>query len=318
MSHVPERVVEGEVLRGFYLRQVRRVLAAFPRESALILQYEHCCLDYDGQLDRTWEFLGLEPAFRPPSTAAQHAAARARSARLPRRTARGKRLAQAYAEDAARLAEIAPEIDLSLVAQRGRPAAARQTGDALIGRRAQPTVGRPRSRGALGRPAPHRERERDPEQHHEAPDEERPAVGVARLLAADGLPRLARPYGARQMRRCASPARCSSIVPVNTATKSAIPIANPTWRDMFTIPDPSPISCPRIDPIEPIVTAGNAAHADAEQRQSPRRAPEGRLRGQSREGEQGRRHHEQRRDGECARRRPGRRAGPRAETRPSP
>ena len=60
------------------------------------------------------------------------------------------------------------------------------------------------------------------------------------------------------MRRCASLASLS-IVPVNTATNSAIPIANPTWRDMFTIPEPSPTSWPRIDPIEPIVTAGNAA-----------------------------------------------------------
>ena len=68
-SHLPERVVEGEVSRGFYLRQVRRVLDAFPRESVLILQYERCCLDYEGQLDRTWEFLGVEPGFRPPSSA---------------------------------------------------------------------------------------------------------------------------------------------------------------------------------------------------------------------------------------------------------
>ena len=111
-SHLPERVIEGEVLRGFYLRQVRRVLDAFPRESVLILQYERCCLDYEGQLERTWEFLGVEPGFRPPSSARNLPRAHGHHGFVHNR--RGRKLAEAYVEDAARLAEIAPEIDLSL------------------------------------------------------------------------------------------------------------------------------------------------------------------------------------------------------------
>ena len=100
------------MIRGFYLRQVRRVLDAFPRERVLILQYERCCLDYEGQLDRTWDFLGIEPGFRPPTTARNVPRANSHHGFLHNR--RGKRLAEAYVEDSVRLAEIAPEIDLSL------------------------------------------------------------------------------------------------------------------------------------------------------------------------------------------------------------
>jgi hypothetical protein len=111
-SQLRERVVELEVLRGFYLRQVRRVLETFPRESVLILQYERCCLDFEGQLDRTWEFLGVEPGFRPPSSVENLPCAQGHQAFLHNR--RGQKLAEAYLEDAARLAEVTPEIDLSL------------------------------------------------------------------------------------------------------------------------------------------------------------------------------------------------------------
>jgi len=111
-SQLPERVVEREVLRGFYVRPVRRVLETFPRESVLILQYERCCLDYQGQLDRTWDFLGVEPGFRPPPSDRNLPRAQGHHSFLHNR--RGRKLAEAYAEDAARLAEIAPEIDLSL------------------------------------------------------------------------------------------------------------------------------------------------------------------------------------------------------------
>jgi Sulfotransferase domain len=111
-SQLPERVVELDVIRGFYVRQVRRVLEAFPRDSVLILQYERCCLDYESQLDRTWEFLGVEPGFRPPFSGGNLPRAQVNHAFLHSR--RGRRLADAYAEDAARLVDVAPEIDLSL------------------------------------------------------------------------------------------------------------------------------------------------------------------------------------------------------------
>ena len=57
-----------------------------------------------------------------------------------------------------------------------------------------------------------------------------------------------------------------SIVPVNTATRSATPTANPTWRDMFTMPEPRPSSWPLIEPIEPIEIAGKVAPIPAPMR----------------------------------------------------
>ena len=65
-----------------------------------------------------------------------------------------------------------------------------------------------------------------------------------------------------------------SIAPVNTATNSAMPIAKPTWRDMFTMPEPEPSSWPRIEPIEPIVTAGNAAPTPTPSSASRQHAPQ--------------------------------------------
>jgi hypothetical protein len=111
VSQLPEDVIEDQVARGLYCRQVQRVLDAFPRESVLILQYERCRASYGEELDRTYRFLGLEPGFRPegPSNPPVR--------RPPRgflHTARGRVLAEAYADDVARLAEIAPEIDISL------------------------------------------------------------------------------------------------------------------------------------------------------------------------------------------------------------
>jgi len=111
-SQLPESVVEGELVRGLYLRQMRRVLDAFPRERVLILQYERCCREYEQELDRTWEFLGVETGFRPPASARNLPLAENHQGFL--HNPRGRRLAEAYAEDAARLAELAPEIDLSL------------------------------------------------------------------------------------------------------------------------------------------------------------------------------------------------------------
>ena len=108
------------------------MLETFPRENVLILQYERCCLDYEGQLDRTWEFLGVEPGFRPPSSAGSLQRAQGHQAFLHNR--RGRNLAAAYSEDAARLAEVTPEIDLSLWPSVARPG--------LIGRRGQTVAAR--------------------------------------------------------------------------------------------------------------------------------------------------------------------------------
>ena len=103
----------GAFGRGLYAQQLRRVFAAFPRERVLILQYERCRADPQGELARTFDFLGLrdvrvEPARfdRPvnPTTA--------------RKVELGDELraalTAAYTPDLAQLATLVPELDLDL------------------------------------------------------------------------------------------------------------------------------------------------------------------------------------------------------------
>jgi hypothetical protein len=106
----PEMVAEQSRLRGHYAAQVGRVLESFPREQVLILQYERCRAHYDEELERTYDFLGLERAFRP---VAERNAPEAPTERdLP--PAERARLAREYAPDVRRLAEIGAAIDVSL------------------------------------------------------------------------------------------------------------------------------------------------------------------------------------------------------------
>jgi hypothetical protein len=51
--------------RGLYADQLLRLWRAFPREQVLILQYERCVTDTAGQLQRTFDFLGLDPGAAP-------------------------------------------------------------------------------------------------------------------------------------------------------------------------------------------------------------------------------------------------------------
>ena len=110
-EQIPPSMVEAQIGRGFYYFQVRRVIDNFPRSQVLILQYERCRSDYEEQLDRTYEFLQLEPGFRPGE---QSQAPLEPTSRDFAESRRGVRLAEMYAEDAVRLAEIAPEIDVTL------------------------------------------------------------------------------------------------------------------------------------------------------------------------------------------------------------
>ena len=59
--------------RGRYAAQLEWWLRHFRREQLLLLQYERCVADPQGQLTRTFEFLGL-----PPQAASAAEVARAR------------------------------------------------------------------------------------------------------------------------------------------------------------------------------------------------------------------------------------------------
>jgi hypothetical protein len=105
-----EKILRQQRRRGFYAKQVERLLEAFPREQVLILQYERCRDRYEDELARTYEFLGLDATFRPADEGSRPASPA--GTRLP--DAEREELARDYVADVRRLAEIAPEIDPSL------------------------------------------------------------------------------------------------------------------------------------------------------------------------------------------------------------
>jgi hypothetical protein len=92
--------------RGMYFEPVARALGAFGRDRVLVLQYERCRADYDRELRRTHEFLGLDPdrGFAPPIREPRDRPV-AEEERL--------RLGEQYAADVRRLAELLPDLDVS-------------------------------------------------------------------------------------------------------------------------------------------------------------------------------------------------------------
>jgi hypothetical protein len=108
----PDGTIEEMVASGMFFRPVQRVLDTYPREQVLILQYERCRLEYEHELDRTYEFLGLATGYRPAKGAWKARSPATQSSF--HETSRGSVLAELYAADAAQLAELAPEIDLTL------------------------------------------------------------------------------------------------------------------------------------------------------------------------------------------------------------
>jgi hypothetical protein len=107
---ISEEMVEEQRARGFYAAQVERVLATFPREQVLVLQYERCRADYELELERTYGFLGLDTSHRPAGERDAPGEPRIRDLAQSERD----RLAREYAPDVARLVALAPEVDPGL------------------------------------------------------------------------------------------------------------------------------------------------------------------------------------------------------------
>ena len=98
--------------RGLYVGQLTRLFTAFPREQVLILQFERCVMDPAGELERTYQFIGLDSGFRPSNLR-----------RPVNRTVEDKvhlsghqedMLREAYSDEVRRLGELVPALDLSL------------------------------------------------------------------------------------------------------------------------------------------------------------------------------------------------------------
>ena len=98
-------------------------LRHFPRERLLLLQYERCVADPQGELARTFEFLGLPD--QPASAAEVGASAQeVRRSHVPLADEMRRLLADYYAADVARLAELMPDLDVALwksLAPTGQP-----------------------------------------------------------------------------------------------------------------------------------------------------------------------------------------------------
>ena len=98
--------------RGRYASQLEWYLVRYPREQLLLLQYEACVADPQGQLDRTFEFLGL-----PAHAASTDEVTRTRKksdSRPSVPTEMRAFLASYYAADIERLRQLMPDLDLGL------------------------------------------------------------------------------------------------------------------------------------------------------------------------------------------------------------
>jgi Sulfotransferase domain len=116
--------VNDAVWRGFYFEQLRHVFELFPRDQVLVLQFERCAADPVPEMERTLRFLGMEPPDEPPERLMLHKQAGRTTAELPPMVS--EELAERYRNDSRQLAELCPELDLSLwpsVSGSGRRAA---------------------------------------------------------------------------------------------------------------------------------------------------------------------------------------------------
>jgi hypothetical protein len=104
-----EATVADAVRQGFYARALAGYRDHFPDDQILVLQYERCVADPEGQLRETYSFLGLddytpEALRRPVNTSG-------RKRRLDDDTVR--RLVDVYAADVEDLTRLVPTVDLS-------------------------------------------------------------------------------------------------------------------------------------------------------------------------------------------------------------
>jgi hypothetical protein len=108
-------------MRGFYGRQVQRLVEVVGADRFLVLQYERCVLDAQAQYDRTLGFLGLEPHRLDPASLHKRVNA-TEGAKAPLTPADEERLVAEYAPDVRLLASLVPDIDLDLWPRFGRVA----------------------------------------------------------------------------------------------------------------------------------------------------------------------------------------------------
>jgi hypothetical protein len=109
-----ERAGQREaVMRGFYGRQVQRLVEVVGADRLLVLQYERCTRDAQTEYERTLAFLGLEPLRLDLRSIAKRVNA-TEGEKAPLSAADEERLVAEYAADVRRLASLVPDLDLDL------------------------------------------------------------------------------------------------------------------------------------------------------------------------------------------------------------
>jgi hypothetical protein len=107
---------------GCYGTQLRQLLRYVPAHRVLVLQYERCLEDRDGQLAATYRFLGLDDTYRPRRWP-RPSPPRPAPVAGPLDPDTRDRLVALYADEVAELHALAPALDLDrwpLFADQGR------------------------------------------------------------------------------------------------------------------------------------------------------------------------------------------------------
>ena len=108
-----ETVTADAIERGRYATQLERLLVTHAAERILILQYEKCVADPQGQYRRTCEFLGVDPEHRNETFEQRRGTTQA-AQKKPLWDDMVDGLRAVLEPEVARLAELTPEIDVSL------------------------------------------------------------------------------------------------------------------------------------------------------------------------------------------------------------
>jgi Sulfotransferase domain len=108
-----EAVTADAIERGRYATQLRRVLAWHDRSRILILQYEKCVADPAAEYRRTLRFLGADAEHRHPELERRRGTTQAAS-KKPLWDDLMAGLRATLEPEVAQLAELAPEVDVSL------------------------------------------------------------------------------------------------------------------------------------------------------------------------------------------------------------
>ena len=100
-------------MRGFYGRQLQRLMDVVGRQNLLVLQYERCAEQPGQEFARTLEFLGLEP-FEPDRRLVRTRVNQTVGSKRAVPSKDEQELIEAYEPEVALLKQLVPDLDLTL------------------------------------------------------------------------------------------------------------------------------------------------------------------------------------------------------------